>query len=736
MEEKLTPAQKQYGQQTYIWFTRINALSFGSLADSILILYSIRLGADDLLVAILTSFFYLTLPMMGLGKRFIASNGVSKTFGWCWIGRNISASLMILAPFVQQLGYHDLGLATLAIAVFGFFLFRSMGVIANTPLLGDITNQQDRGNFISRVWINSNLYLFLVIIAIALVLNDNTNIETYQCIIAFGCVAGFISSIFLFKIPESSGVWRSGKRPLKETARFISQDQVARKLFIAWVGTTSLSALVVPFSMLSLKRGYLYSDQGALVFAIIAILGGIFVSYLNRLLLDRVGPRPMLFIYTSGFGLVCLLWVIAPIDFLLFHTVLIFLISGMSGSGCSTSLSHYFLGYIPEEHRVGSSLLINIIAGLSAGLVGSLVGGMFLKTLRHFGLAGLNVYRIYFSVIFLFHFGALISAFRLRPLENRRIKDVLSMLFSIRDWRALYSLQKLSESTKPEKDLKLVGKLSELASDLSEDTLSQYLDSPRFFIQTRAMTALRTINFGQRTAARLIEHVSKGEFTSAYLAAEILGEHHVAEAIPALRQALNSKDVFLKGKSMVALARLNDRDSFARITEIFSSTKNPRLLIHGLHALVILEDANAIPIILNKLTLPSLPEPVSNELLFGLCELFHVGEAFYRLFSIFQDDLDTGFLSLKEFVSKSAKKYIAVGFELNRIVDMISQRAPGIREALAALTMRFPVQLQNHPLAYLQKFLSDPAVSFIPAKLLLSTALILANALDTAQAGK
>ena len=46
-EKTLSLSQQEFGLKIYLWFTRVNAFSFGCLADNMLILYAIRNGADD-----------------------------------------------------------------------------------------------------------------------------------------------------------------------------------------------------------------------------------------------------------------------------------------------------------------------------------------------------------------------------------------------------------------------------------------------------------------------------------------------------------------------------------------------------------------------------------------------------------------------------------------------------------------------------------------------------------------
>ena len=125
MEKKLSVKQQEVGRKYYFWFTRLNAISFGCLAESILILYAIKNGADDFLVGLLTSFFYLTMPLMLIGKQLVGKFGAARSFALCWALRNSSAALMILVPFVIKMTNPTIGLSLLLIGAFNFFTFRN-----------------------------------------------------------------------------------------------------------------------------------------------------------------------------------------------------------------------------------------------------------------------------------------------------------------------------------------------------------------------------------------------------------------------------------------------------------------------------------------------------------------------------------------------------------------------------------------------------------------------------------
>ncbi|MBN2088393.1 MFS transporter [candidate division KSB1 bacterium] len=666
---QLTPKQKKQAQQNYVQFTRMNALSYGSLGDSILILYAIKFGASDPLIAFLSSLIYMTMPSMLLGKRLISKVGTSRAFGFSWLGRNFSAALMILTPFF----FGRMDLAWLLFSASGFFFFRSMGMAAMTPMLGDISTKSDQGQFISRVWMNGNLFFVIVYISLASVLGHSSSIPTFQFIIAFGSLTGMTSTYFLFKIPKVQQTVEAGKELLRSTWKASIENPQIRLLFLNWALINASIALTLPFGVLTLKKGYNFSDQNALIFTIIQLAGATGVSYLNSILLDRVGPRPMMFFYTAGMALINVLWMIAPDTPFLFHLTIIFLLNGVCSSGNQTALHHYFLGSVPLKHRLNGSILVNISAGIITGLMGTAIGGGLLKLIRYFSLEGITVYRFYFLVIVFYQLLVLSLVYRLKPLSDRRIKDVLSILFSIRDWRALYTLQKLANSQDELESLHLMERLKHIKSNISENLLREFLQSPRFYVRTRAMNALREINFSNETGDLLIAELERGEYTTGYLAAEVLGEHDIYKAIPHLRKAIDSDDVFLQGKALVALVRLRDEPSFEKIIYIFKQTRNPRLIIHGGHALVLMQKPELSLTILEKIVEDNLPTNVFEELLFCLCEVCGVGESFYQLFRNYQDNPEIGRIALTEYLQTQMRGNYPGKSNLLRIAHQFCQ---------------------------------------------------------------
>jgi len=446
-ESILSFSEKIMGRRRFLWFTRINAISFGCLAESILILYAIKNGAEDWLVGVIASLFQLTMPLMFVGKWFIGKYGASRTFALSWIFRNLSGAMLIFVPILSRNVHPAVGLFVLALSAFGFFGFRSIGFTANIPLIAEVTDKNNRGKFISQIWLHFNLFYLFTMLALIGALKLSNQMLTYQIIIIFGSLAGFVAAFFILRVPETIHPTNSGQLPIRHSFYYLWKTPRPRKLLFAWSAASAGMVLINSFSMVSLKNGYLISDNSALGFSMVQIGGGIVAAFLNRIILDRVGPRPMLILYSYGLIVISLLWVAAPGHFVNYYLIPIFLLIGLCVAGASIALSHYFLSIVPDKERVSISMLVYVISGIVAGLTGTFVGGGLLKLLRILNFSGLAVYRVYFIVISFILIPLLFIVCHIERLEEWKIKDVLGIFFSFRDIRSLYTLHRLQQES-------------------------------------------------------------------------------------------------------------------------------------------------------------------------------------------------------------------------------------------------------------------------------------------------
>lgn len=462
---------------------------------------------------------------------------------------------------------------------------------------------------------------------------------TYQFLIGVGCVVGLFTAWVLTTIPESERPRLTARRPVGQSLRKLLRPGAQRSLLIAWCAGFTSVAVIIPVAILATKEGYALTDYAALVYSVMLVVGSIVAAFGNSVIADHVGPRPLVILYLAGYFLVCLFWGLAPAALAPLPVALSFFVAGFCKQGLLVGLGHYFLALVDEDDRVGTGLLVRMFSGFAAGLAGAVFGGGLLHVLGRMDLSGLDIYRWYFRIMFVGLIPLLVAMVRLPRLKEWSIRDILGLFFSPRDLRAMATLNKSDGPANVTEDLANVAKLADIASNLSEDALLGYLQSAHLSVRVRALRALaRQTELGPMARDVLRQQLVEGEFTTAWVAAETLGDHGVKEAVPDLRRALDSEDVFLKGKTMQALAQLGDRDSFGRIVAEFERTYNPRLVIYGAHALGLMRDPGRIPALLRKACAAGLPAAVRDEALCAAAGLVGRSEVLYLLLKEWRTD--------------------------------------------------------------------------------------------------
>ncbi len=640
------------GRRRYFRFTWCNGLSVTCLSESILILYALKNGAPDALIAVIASFLYIGSLCMLPGRKLIAKSGATKTITVGWALRYSSALLMLPAPFLPET-WRPLALALVCLGSLGFFCGTSMGTVALQALTGDITAGGGRGDFTSRLFFYFTTANLIALSIIIFVINRVKGIAAFQFIILGGVLIGYLGTWIISHSKESGTPKESAQQPVKHALKNIWHNPHSRKLLIAWGVCYTGTMLVIPFSMLTLKNGYQLADYQALFFALIQLTGGISASYFSGLISEETGPRPLIIIYFGTLILICLLWVGSPDQFNQIHTALIFFLCGVVAIGMQVSLSHYFLMTVPEKERVGSGLLLNVTAGLGAGILGTVISTLFLFLLKENTINTLSMYRIYFLLILIILVPLFFLVRQLDMLEGWQAHKVLGLALAPREMRAFYTLKKLQSVSNPDKEHEHIRKLELTGSYVSEKKLLSYLDSPQFQVRIKAIEALRQIRISSHGTPKILKELKYGKYSTAYMAAVIAGEQKIKEAIPLLRKALHSEDIFLRGKALVALTSLEDHESYGEICKVFVESVNPRLIIHGAVAIAKTKDYNFLPVILQKAIEPGLPSQVRHEIINSIASFFGHSKWTYKFLKYYRNNHQKGMDFLLELFEES-----------------------------------------------------------------------------------
>lgn len=441
----LTESQRRNAQRQLRKFFWLNGVAVGCVMDNVLLLWALHNGLSESHVAMLSSFTLLAMPMMFLGKRLSATIGATRAMSLTWFTRYGFVIAMLPAPCLHGGPLEPLLPWLFTVCVLGLFALRSVGMVNTIPIMGEVTTREDQGSFQASTALYANLAYLLTMTAIILVLRRWNTLVSYQGILLVGSLVGMASAGVLRRLPEMGRLRVSARIGLPTVVRHIRNDLVLRRLALSWCTTLGATALIVPIAMLAVKRGYNVSDDAALFFTLLELVGAVLAAYAMSIIADHTGPRPIL---TLGLGMLTLttaFWALAPARFFPAAVGAAFLLGGIGRHGIVLALNHYLLASTSSKERVGVSLTLQMLSGGMAGLAGMLIAGGTIRWLskRMSDGGGLELYQNYYRLVLLLLVPVMLSVLRLPKLNNWSVHNVIGLIFSLRDLRALISLNAL-----------------------------------------------------------------------------------------------------------------------------------------------------------------------------------------------------------------------------------------------------------------------------------------------------
>ena len=694
----LTPGEMSRARSRFSSFAFLNVVSFTLLAGNILSLFALKMGGGNFLIGLISSFIYISYFFMLVGRPLVPRLGMVRLMGSFWRLRYIAMLPILLAPVFFSRGAVGAAHAIIIASVFGFHTARGVAVTAYNPIVGAITESAERGAFLARLQALQHSASLVLGVLLAFLLGRDAPLWRYSLFIACGIVSGFVAASRLFKIPEppdtspTPGVrlWPGLRQAWK---------RVSFRRFIFIHSASSLATfMIAPFLVVYVKQVYLQPDNIVILLTVCGSLGALSMALASGFMIDRLGAKPLYFIFTAILTLILIPLVFSP-HFtsqagLLVFTALIFFFLNMGQFGILNSAQAYFFGIIRPDERLDLGLAFFLAQGLSGG-IGSLLGGILLQRFAGLYPSGpAGGFKLYFTISAALLLFVLYLITTLENLGAYPIRDALGVIFSPRDLRAISLLHRLRRSRSPGEERSTIRAIGEFPSSLSVAEIESKLRSPRFSVRAQALDALRTLPVDEKIAGSLISEVKNHGFTTAYLAADILGQKGFKSGIPVLRNALHSKDVFLCGKSMLALSRLEDRSSISEIEKLLAGTHNPRLIIHAASALEKFGSPGSLRVLLNKMT-PKTAAYVRDELILSAAGILGLGDWFYPFYTSFVERGLLGISRLKDALGerpvRSEKRE-----KILRLFELLPQHD---RTAFARLTG----ELLNDPVIVLEQ---------------------------------
>ncbi len=424
-QQPLTTEQRHRSQFNYNMFNVINGFSYMCLGETVLILLAVQLDCPDYFVSTLGAMLYFGFLLLPLGKLFTAQVGAAQTQTIFWILRNCAALLVGSSTIFHAMGWHLFSMGTLLLGAFLFYGFRAAGVVMSQPLIGDFTDEISRPRVIA---VSIGLFYvscFFALITISWLLHLNSSVWMLTGVIVVGAMFGFSSSHFIRKIDETESIRQSARKPIRAELVSALRDRSLKRQILAGFIINLAIIMLVPVSMLTLKRGYRVSDTDALLYALVQFAAAAIVSFLSGKVAAKIGPRKTMLHAYGLLLLLGLLWVFAPAEKSFTYLALPFFLAGGASVALNNSVMHYFLQNVPPSKRVAASIFVSVVTGAGAGVVGMLLAGLLLRVFvpGESGGSLLN-YQHYFLCATLLLLPGILAILRLTPLpqEKRKIK--------------------------------------------------------------------------------------------------------------------------------------------------------------------------------------------------------------------------------------------------------------------------------------------------------------------------
>lgn len=417
----LSVARQHRSQKFYYIFNLINGLSYMCLGETVIILLAVKIKSPDAIVAVLGSMSFFGYLMLPLGKKLTSHVGAVKTQAICWVLRNVSALIVASSAIFYWL---DLTVPAICLLLGGawlFYGFRSAGVVMSQPLVGDIAAEKERG----RVLAISNALFFgsclLALSGITLLLQQDQSIRMLVGVIAFGATCGIFASAVFYRVDETAALRDSARKTLGRDFRYAIHSPSLQKQIFAVFFVNLGTILLLPISILALKRGYALTDFEILKFALLQFGTSSLMSLLTGRLSLHIAPEKILFGAYVALLMPVLFWLFAPKQYVFWYFAPLWGIAGAATVSATNAATHYFLQSVPVAKRIAVSIFLSIFTGAGAGIAGMAVGSGLLKLCASFAGSSepLTQYRWYFLLAGMLLFPGIILISRLPHFQSR-----------------------------------------------------------------------------------------------------------------------------------------------------------------------------------------------------------------------------------------------------------------------------------------------------------------------------
>lgn len=601
--------------------------------------YALHLGADESLIALLTSVAYflalsqLLSPLLSSRlrnrKRFILACGFLEI---------LFRGLLVAIPFLIPVPFHVSAL--IGLISLGLLCGYSISPFYSTWIANTVP-ENTRARFTSRQTIVSTIVAMIAGFAIGQFVDlfpEGGKEHAFYWVFGVGTVFGWLGYLALSRAPyPQAETDPKGGNPSPRALLEPFRDRNFRWAVLFYGSWTFGTGVAGPFySVFMLERLHISYTQISIfnaVFMITSIAG----YRLWAGLIDRFGSRPVLQILLVPASLVPLVWVFnGPGSYQNYILVPVALfLSGVLFSGIGLSITPLLYGLLPTGPQRTFYLASWSVSVSLLGALGPLVGSVLARYLQevHLVLLGYPVgnLQLIFAISALLGLVPLVLLRFVRDTKGVSSLDLLSQMFRGNLLSYTFNAAVYSLATAEHRRARAAYALGRSGNPLAIDQLVQALRDASPMVRRSAARALGET--GAETATEpLIRELLDDESDIRSEAAEALGRLGHPRGIDPLVEALTDEDPRVRISAIRGLANIDLDEVHELLFWHFSSGVEPLTFATLVDVLGELQDKRIVKPTLERLGEFHSPA-IRLQLLNGVCRALGTGDQFYRLLS-------------------------------------------------------------------------------------------------------
>ena len=410
-DRPLTADERRVSIRRLAYFHLINGGSYVCVGETMMVLVAVRLGCPDAVTASIGTMQYVGFAMLPLGRLAAAHIGAARADGGFWALRNAFA-MVVVAAGLWGARHPVLTAVTVLAGALGFYGCRAAGVVLHGPIVGDVTEDEERGSILGRLGARFYAGMCVGLVGVLWVLGRSDSFGALAAVVIAGSVLGVWASWFLSRVHETSALREGARKPVLDDLREIAGNKAFKRHVVACCCLNLAAMLVVPACVIVLKRGYGATDLQAMVFTASTSVASALASWFNGPLARRFGPRrEMIAAYIGMLG-TALFWALLPDAApgaagvgLVALWITGFFAMGLARTVMDNAITHYSIAVVEPRLRVSASVLLFTAMGALSGLVGLAVASILMAiasaggTTDVPGPAALSAYRTYLVAI-------------------------------------------------------------------------------------------------------------------------------------------------------------------------------------------------------------------------------------------------------------------------------------------------------------------------------------------------